>query len=136
MKSKGRRHLARNLLPCSSFHATRTHTHRLIAAAGIAEETTWGSLSPKALSTLVDQIKASTLITSGKSTNKDEFVTCGGISLKEIDFRSMESKKRPGLHFAGEVIDIDGVTGGWNFQACWCGGYIAGQAMAQGLKGL
>lgn len=108
--------------------------YRLIAAAGVDEEITWGSLSPKALSAIVDQIKHSIFITSGKSTNKDEFVTCGGVSLKEIDFRSMESKIKPGLHFAGEVIDVDGVTGGWNFQACWCGGYISGQAMAKGVR--
>ena len=60
-----------------------------------------------------------------------EFVTAGGISRKEIDFRTMESKIIPNLYFAGECIDIDGITGGFNFQACWTGGRIAGLAMAE-----
>ena len=107
---------------------------RLVAAAGIPEDSTWASLNPKSLNALVEQIKASIFTTQGKSTNKDEFVTCGGVTLKEIDFRGMESKLRPGLHFAGEVLDIDGVTGGWNFLACWCGGFIAGQSMASGVR--
>ncbi len=65
-----------------------------------------------------------------KTTNKDEFVTCGGVRLKEIDFRTMESRKITGLHFAGECLDIDGITGGFNFQAAWTSGRIAGLAMA------
>jgi len=70
---------------------------------------------------------------SGSIIRKDEFVTCGGVSLKEINFKTMESKLAPGLHFAGECIDIDGITGGFNFQACWTGGRIAGLAMADYL---
>jgi predicted flavoprotein YhiN len=62
---------------------------------------------------------------------KDEFVTCGGVRLKEVDFKTMESKLVPGLHFAGECLDIDGITGGFNFQAAWTGGRIAGLAMVQ-----
>ena len=69
----------------------------------------------------------------GKTTNKDEFVTCGGVSLKEVDFRTMESRLRPGLHFAGECLDLDGVTGGFNFQAAWTTGRIAGSAIASPL---
>jgi predicted Rossmann fold flavoprotein len=61
----------------------------------------------------------------GKTTHKAEFVTCGGVTLSEVDFRTMESKKRPGLHFAGEVLDIDGITGGFNFQNAWTTGYLA-----------
>ena len=59
---------------------------------------------------------------------KDEFVTCGGVKLSEVDFKTMESRKIPGLHFAGEVLDIDGVTGGFNFQNAWTTGYLAGVA--------
>ena len=62
--------------------------------------------------------------------NKEEFVTCGGVALKEVDFRRMESRKQPGLHFAGELLDVDGITGGFNFQAAWTGGWIAGHAAA------
>jgi len=67
---------------------------------------------------------------TGKSLNKDEFVTCGGVKLSEIHFKSMESKVCPGLFFAGELLDIDGITGGFNFQAAWTTGWIAGNAMA------
>ena len=63
------------------------------------------------------------------SSNKEEFVTCGGVALDEIDFRRMESKKHPGLHFAGEVLDIDGITGGYNFQSAWTTAWIAAHAM-------
>ncbi|MDA7823027.1 NAD(P)/FAD-dependent oxidoreductase [Opitutales bacterium] len=62
--------------------------------------------------------------------NKEEFVTCGGVSLKEVDFRTMESKLATGLHFAGECLDFDGITGGFNFQAAWTTGYLAGQSIA------
>jgi hypothetical protein len=64
---------------------------------------------------------------SGKTTFKEEFVTCGGISLSEIDLSSMESKIYKNLYFAGEVIDVDGITGGFNFQAAWTTGFIAGK---------
>ena len=67
---------------------------------------------------------------NGKSLNKDEFVTCGGVSLREVNFKTMESRITPGLYFAGELLDLDGVTGGFNFQAAWTTGWIAGHAMA------
>jgi predicted flavoprotein YhiN len=67
----------------------------------------------------------------GNRVSKDEFVTCGGVCLKDVDFRSMESKIVPGLHFAGECLDIDGITGGFNFQAAWTTARIAGMAMAE-----
>lgn len=76
------------------------------------------------------QVLRTELPVSGKSLNKDEFVTCGGVSLSEVDFKTMESKVCPGLHFAGELLDIDGITGGFNFQAWWTTGFIAGKAMA------
>ena len=66
----------------------------------------------------------------GKTTNKEEFVTCGGVTLKEVDFQTMQSKLCPGLFFAGEILDIDGVTGGFNFQNAWTTGWIAGRAAA------
>ena len=68
---------------------------------------------------------------NGKSLNKDEFVTCGGVSLREVDFKTMESRITPGLYFAGELLDLDGITGGFNFQAAWTTGWIAGHAMAE-----
>ncbi len=103
---------------------------RLLAAADIPAGTTWSQLSKARATQLVDQLTASTFAVTGKSTNKDEFVTCGGVELDEIDFRSMQSKLVPGLYFAGEVIDVDGVTGGFNFQNAWTSGFIAGSDVA------
>jgi predicted Rossmann fold flavoprotein len=105
---------------------------RLIIAAGLKPETVWTSVSNAALFTLAGQVAAAEFTVEGKSLNKDEFVTCGGVRLREIDFKTMESRECPGLHFAGEVLDIDGVTGGFNFQAAWTTGWLAGQAMAAG----
>ena len=67
----------------------------------------------------------------GKSMNKEEFVTCGGIPLEEVNMKTMESRKVPGLYFAGETMDIDGITGGFNFQAAWTTAWIAGLSMAE-----
>ena len=68
---------------------------------------------------------------TGKSLNKEEFVTCGGVRLGEVNFKTMESRICPGLYFAGELLDLDGITGGFNFQAAWTTGWIAGKAMAE-----
>ncbi len=103
---------------------------RLLAAADIPAATTWSQLSKAQATHLIDQLTASTFAVTGKSTNKDEFVTCGGVALDEIDFRTMQSKLVPGLYFAGEVIDVDGVTGGFNFQNAWTSGFIAGSDIA------
>ncbi len=103
---------------------------RLVAAAGIALDTSWTSVSDAALRALAAQVGAAEFAVDGKSMFKEEFVTCGGVRLAEVDFRTMESKLAPGLHFAGEVLDIDGITGGFNFQAAWTTGWLAGRAMA------
>ena len=102
---------------------------RLVTHAGIAATTVWSGVSNAALGTLAGQLTAAGMKVVGKSLFKDEFVTCGGVRLSEVDFRTMESRLCPGLHFAGEVLDIDGVTGGFNFQSAWTTGYLAGQAM-------
>jgi predicted Rossmann fold flavoprotein len=103
---------------------------RLVQAAGIDRETTWAHLPKKQEAALFEQVFESLYTITGKTTNKDEFVTCGGVSLKEVDFRTMESRIVPGLYFAGECLDIDGVTGGFNFQAAWTTARIAGTAIA------
>jgi predicted flavoprotein YhiN len=79
---------------------------------------------------LIRQLRATELKVDGKSLNKEEFVTCGGVRLREINFKTMESRVTPNLYFAGELLDIDGITGGFNFQAAWTTGWIAGHAMA------
>lgn len=83
-------------------------------------------MSHKALRLLAEKLHADSYQIQGKTTYKEEFVTCGGVSLKEVDFQTMESKLCPGLYFAGEILDIDGVTGGFNFQNAWTTGFISG----------
>jgi hypothetical protein len=79
---------------------------------------------------LIRQLRGTELSVTGKSLNRDEFVTCGGVRLREVDFKTMASRVCPGLFFAGELLDIDGITGGFNFQSAWTTGWIAGRAMA------
>ncbi len=104
---------------------------RLVEAAGIATETRWAHLKRDQFLALAEQLTAGEFAVRGKSMNKEEFVTCGGVSLREIDFRTMESRVCAGLFFAGEVLDIDGITGGYNFQSAWTTGWIAGCAAAR-----
>ena len=103
---------------------------RLVAAAGLTPSTPWAHVANPALHALAAQLTAGEFQVTGKSAFKDEFVTCGGVKLSEIDFRTMESRKASGLHFAGEVLDVDGVTGGFNFQNAWTTGHLAGTACA------
>lgn len=103
---------------------------RLVGAAGLKLDAIWTSISNTSLAALAQQLAASEFAVKGKSMNKEEFVTCGGVRLDEVEFKTMQSRKRPGLFFAGEVLDIDGITGGFNFQAAWTTGYLAGRAMA------
>jgi hypothetical protein len=103
---------------------------QLVLASGIARDARWADLSNAAQHKLINQLLRSEFPVTGKSLNKDEFVTCGGVKLNEVNFKTMESRICPGLFFAGEVLDIDGITGGFNFQAAWTTGWIAGRAMA------
>ena len=103
---------------------------QLVLAAGIARDTRWSVLTRPQAQALTQQLLHSEFPVTGKSLNKDEFVTCGGVKLNEVDFKTMESKVCPGLFFAGELLDVDGVTGGFNFQAAWTTGFVAGNAMA------
>ncbi|HEU5125427.1 MAG TPA: NAD(P)/FAD-dependent oxidoreductase [Verrucomicrobiae bacterium] len=103
---------------------------KLVIAAGIALETRWAELSRAGQHQLIQQLLRTDFPVTGKSLNKDEFVTCGGVRLSEVNFKTMQSRICPGLFFAGEVLDIDGITGGFNFQAAWTTGWIAGRAMA------
>jgi len=104
---------------------------RLVSAAAIAAGTPWAGVSKERLRALALQATASEFAVTGKSMNKEEFVTCGGVRLGEVDMATMESRRCPGLYFAGEVLDIDGITGGYNFQSAWTTGWQAGRAMAR-----
>lgn len=105
----------------------------LIQHVGIEAKASWANLSGELLQRLASELSQGEYQVDGKGVFKDEFVTAGGVALKEVDFRTMESKRCPGLYFAGEILDVDGITGGFNFQNAWTTGYLAGQAMAASL---
>ena len=114
----------------SVFHEIpRRLWEKLVFAAEIKNDMRWADLSYKQLECLANQLTKSVLNAEGKTTFKEEFVTAGGIALKEINFKRFESKIHKNLFFAGEVLNIDAVTGGFNFQNAWTGGYIVGKAM-------
>lgn len=106
---------------------------RLLIAAEINPTTPWAHINNQQLDKLYKQLTQAEFTVTGKSMFKDEFVTCGGVKLSEINFKTMESRKQPGLFFAGEVLDIDGVTGGFNFQNAWTTGWLAGQAASESV---
>lgn len=103
---------------------------QLLRIAGVPRETRWAELSRSQQHQIRQTLAGTRLRVCGKSLNQDEFVTCGGVNLKEVDFRTMESRLCPGLFFGGELLDIDALTGGFNFQAAWTTGWIAGAALA------
>jgi predicted Rossmann fold flavoprotein len=109
------------------FPVTNRMWHFLLEKSEIHPETRWKDLGKKTTNKLVNTLLNDRYEVNGKTTFKEEFVTAGGVALNEIDFKSMESKLVPGLHFAGEILDIDGITGGFNFQAAWTTGFIAGK---------
>ncbi|GAB2580052.1 BaiN/RdsA family NAD(P)/FAD-dependent oxidoreductase [Spirosoma areae] len=95
--------------------------------AGISEAQRWADLPAKPLNRLAERLTNSQFQVVGKSTFKDEFVTCGGIDFDSLNPQTLESKAQPGLFFAGEVLNVDGITGGFNFQSAWTTGYVAGR---------
>lgn len=105
---------------------------RLVAAAGVDPDTIWTEVPRAGLNKLVSELKRGRYAVAGKGDFREEIVTCGGVSRKEVDWTTMESRVAPGLHFAGEILDVDGLTGGFNFQNAWSTGWIAGTAMARG----
>ena len=106
----------------------------LVSYIGINSEKMWADINKKELNKLVSEVNQGQYQIQGKGVFKDEFVTCGGVILKEVNFKTMESKICPNLYFAGEVLDIDGITGGFNFQSAWTTGWLAGNAMSEAIK--
>lgn len=123
-------HPRRQVWAAGPLELSRRLWERLAARAQIPVARRWADLGRKERQALAEVLKRTLLPVTGQSTFKEEFVTAGGVALGEVNFTRLESRIVPGLHFAGEVLDIDGVTGGFNFQACWTTGYLAGQAMA------
>ena len=101
----------------------------LTLASGISSNLKWADVSKKQLITLAEQLTNGQFQVNGKSTFKEEFVTAGGVDLKEVNFKTMESKILPNLYFAGEIVNIDAITGGFNFQNAWTGGFIISEAI-------
>jgi predicted Rossmann fold flavoprotein len=98
---------------------------------GVSDKLNWADAKKETLQQLAESLTRASFNVTGKSTFKDEVVTCGGVKLQEVDLRSMESKLHSGLYFAGEVLNIDAVTGGFNFQAAWTTGFIAATHITQ-----
>jgi predicted Rossmann fold flavoprotein len=103
---------------------------KIIQSAGLSEKINWGDVSKSAIQRLANELASGRFQIRGKGQFKDEFVTCGGVRLSEVNFKTMESKLVPNLYFAGEVLDVDGLTGGFNFQNAWTTGWIAGKTIA------
>jgi predicted Rossmann fold flavoprotein len=104
---------------------------KILSSVKIEGTLQWAQLPKKLEAQLIKELITATFQVRGKTMNKEEFVTCGGIRLKEVNFKKMESRVIPHLYFAGECLDYDGITGGFNFQGAWTTGYIAGTAMAE-----
>jgi len=114
----------------AQFNLPKRLWESLTKAATISEETKWADVNKKELHLLAEQLTNGEFQVNGKSTFKEEFVTAGGIDLKELSFKTMESKILPNLYFAGEILNIDAITGGFNFQNAWTDGFIAANAIA------
>ena len=124
-------HPKRQITTGNPFSLPARLWERLCLHANIGDKVQWAGVSKALLQNLTQLIGSSSFSVTGKSMNKEEFVTCGGVKLSEIDFSTMQSRICPNLYFAGEVLDIDGVTGGFNFQAAWTTGWHGGRAMSE-----
>jgi len=113
------------------FQIPKRLWERLVELAGISPTTRWSDVSSKGINKLMEELIRNSVKVKGKTTFKEEFVTCGGVDLSQVNISTLESKITPGLFFAGEVLDIDGITGGFNFQAAWSTGYLAGKSMSK-----
>lgn len=113
----------------SRFGLPKRLWQSLVEASGISSETTWAEVNKSQLEALINQLCDAEFEVNGKSTFKEEFVTAGGVDLKEVNFKTFESKLHKNLYLAGEVLNIDAITGGFNFQNAWTGGFLAAKAM-------
>lgn len=113
----------------TQFDVPKRLWHKLVLASYMDEQTRWADVNKMQLEALAGQLTQAVFSVNGKSTFKEEFVTAGGVNLKEVNFKTFESKYIKNLYFAGEVLNIDAVTGGFNFQNAWTGAYIAAKAI-------
>ena len=131
LKESKEENAKKSVLKYPQFELPKRLWENLVKAAGILEETKWADLNKNQLNALTEQLTNGEYQVNGKSTFKEEFVTAGGIQLKEVNFKTMESKLLPNLYFAGEILNIDAITGGFNFQNAWTGGFIVAESIAK-----
>lgn len=117
----------KNIAKFCPFALPKRLWESILEASEILVETKWADLNKKQLQKLAQELTSATYQVNGKSTFKEEFVTAGGVDLKEINFKTMQSKILPNVYFAGEVMDIDAITGGFNFQNAWTSGFIVAE---------
>lgn len=129
LKELKQEHAKKAVCKKSPFELPNRLWESLVIASGILAETKWADLSKQQLTNLAKQLTNGEFQVNGKSTFKEEFVTAGGIDLKEINFKTMESKLHENLFFAGEIVNIDAITGGFNFQNAWTSGFIVARAI-------
>ncbi|RMA66428.1 BaiN/RdsA family NAD(P)/FAD-dependent oxidoreductase [Ulvibacter antarcticus] len=115
----------------SQFELPKRLWQSLLKAAGFREDQKWADIGHPLIDELAKQLVAGIFDVNGKSTFKEEFVTAGGVELKEVNFKTFESRIHKGLYFAGEVLNIDAITGGFNFQNAWTGGFLVAKAIAE-----
>lgn len=115
----------------AQFDLPKRLWHQLVLGAQLDENTRWADLNKQQLEALASQCTEAVFDVDGKSTFKEEFVTAGGINLREVNFKTFESKKLPNLYFAGEILNVDAITGGFNFQNAWTGAFIAAKAISK-----
>jgi predicted Rossmann fold flavoprotein len=129
LKEIKQEHAKKAVAKKSPFELPNRLWESLVLAAGIENDTKWADISKIQLQNLTNQLTKASFQVNGKSTFKDEFVTAGGIDLKEINFKTMESKLHENLYFAGEIVNVDAITGGFNFQNAWTSGFILANAI-------
>jgi hypothetical protein len=117
----------------AQFELPKRLWQSLVNASGILTGEIWADISKEKLHQLANQLTEASFQVAGKSTFKEEFVTAGGVKLKEVNFKTFESKICPHLYFAGEILNIDAITGGYNFQNAWTGGYLVAQAITKDI---
>lgn len=121
----------KSVFKSTQFELPKRLWHKLVVASDMDKETRWADLNRQQLENLASQLTQAVFKVDGKSTFKEEFVTAGGIDLKEINFKTFESKLHSNLYFAGEIINVDAVTGGFNFQNAWTGAYIVAKSISE-----
>jgi predicted Rossmann fold flavoprotein len=112
------------------FELPKNFWLHMLEKAGLSPNSLWLEMGKKSRNKLINTLLNDIYAVKGKTTFKEEFVTCGGIDVSEVDFQTMQSRIMPSLYFAGEVLDVDGITGGFNFQAAWSTGFVAGKHAA------